>query len=387
MIDKIIPYGRQEITDDDISAVVDILKSDFLTQGPKIAEFESVFANYIGVKYAVALSNGTAALHLSVLGLKIEKGHRVLTTPITFAATANSVIYSEGEISFVDIDPASYLIDLNRIENELKKDIHSRIKGIIPVDFAGFPVNLEDLKEMAEKYGQWILEDACHAPGGYFIDSEGIKQNCGNGAYADAAIFSFHPVKHITTGEGGMITTNNKELYEYLKLIRTHGITKEPGLMQANPGSWYYEMIELGYNYRLTDIQSALGLSQLNRAKTNLEKRQKIADRYDKAFSGVPEITKPARPNNGLHAFHLYIIQVNNRKELFDYLRNKGIYVQVHYIPLHHMPFYKNKRGSNGKLPETEQFYQRCLSLPMYPSLTENDLDFVIESIQHFYNQ
>src|SRR6185437_14806737 len=270
---KPIPYGRQNITEEDIQAVAEVLRSDFLTQGPKIDEFEKKFAEYIGCKYAVAVANGTAALHLCTLALDVNASQKVITTPITFAASANCVRYCGGEVAFADIDPKSYLIDLNKVESLLKKNPNS-YKGIVPVDFMGLAVNLEELKQLTDKYGLWIIEDACHAPGGYFVDSKGTKQNCGNSNFADLAIFSFHPVKHIATGEGGMVTTNDKKLYEKLLLLRTHGITKNPALMHKNDGGWYYEMQELGYNYRLSDMQAALGISQLSRADEGLARRK-----------------------------------------------------------------------------------------------------------------
>jgi len=259
MINKPIPYGRQNITEEDIQAVVEVLRSDYLTQGPKITEFENAFASYIGSKYAVAVSNGTAALHLCAIAMETKPNDKVITTPITFAATANCVRYTGGQVVFADIDPDTYLLDIREVEKLLRNSKKGTYKGIIPVDFAGRPVNMEAFRALANEYGCWIIEDACHAPGGYFIDSKGLKQLCGNGDYADLAIFSFHPVKHITAGEGGMITTNNIKLYNKLLLLRTHGITKDPDFLIDNHGLWYYEMQELGFNYRLTDFQAALG--------------------------------------------------------------------------------------------------------------------------------
>ncbi|MBT5419790.1 MAG: aminotransferase class I/II-fold pyridoxal phosphate-dependent enzyme, partial [Candidatus Cloacimonetes bacterium] len=270
-----IPYGKQYITQSDIDAVVDTLKSDFLTQGPKVKEFENNFAEYVDAKYAVAVTNGTAALHLSTIALDVKKGDKVITTPITFAASANSVLYCGGEVDFVDISPDTYTIDLDKLEQKLENSSKFTYTGIIPVDFAGYPVDMERLREIADKHKLWILEDACHAPGGYFLDSKGQNQYCGNGVYSDLQIFSFHPVKHIATGEGGMITTNNKDLYEKLLMLRTHGITKEISKLEENHGGWYYEMQELGYNYRMSDINCALGVSQLCRAKKGIELRNK----------------------------------------------------------------------------------------------------------------
>ncbi len=382
-----IPYGKQTITAEDIKAVTDALTSQFITQGPKIDEFENDFAKYIGVKYAVAVSNGTAALHLAALALNVKPGSKVITTSITFAASANCVLYAGGEIFFVDIDPETFTIDIKKVRQLLDSHPKGTFSGIIPVDLAGYPVNTEEFRKLADEYNLWILEDACHAPGGYFIDSKGKKIKCGDGQYCDAAIFSFHPVKHIATGEGGMITTNSKEIYDRLIMLRTHGITKNPDLLIENHGSWYYEMQELGYNYRLTDIQAALGISQLKRADAGLIRRREIAEKYDRIFANNPNIITPKiiDGKNTSHAYHLYIVRVNNRIGLYDFLRNLQIYVQVHYIPVHIMPYYKNLGWKNGDLPIAENYYEHCMSLPIFPALTDEEQDFVIEKILEFY--
>jgi UDP-4-amino-4,6-dideoxy-N-acetyl-beta-L-altrosamine transaminase len=379
---KPIPYGRQHITDEDIDAVVKVLRSDFLTQGPAIEKFEKKFAEYIGCKYAVAVANGTAALHLSALALGVNEKSHVITTPITFAASANCVLYCGGKVAFADIDPEAALIDLDKVEDLLKKN-PGVYQGVIPVDLAGYPVDLERLKEICDKHNLWIIEDACHAPGGYFTDSKGVKQKCGNCAYSDLAIFSFHPVKHIATGEGGMITTNRKDLYDRLLLLRTHGITKDPARMKKNDGGWYMEMQELGYNYRLSDMQAALGSSQLLRADEGLEKRKAIAARYDEAFKNSPLETFRLKEGFG-HAFHLYIIKTKKRKELYDYLRTQQIFAQVHYIPVHTMPYYKSLGWKQGDMPLAEKYYEQCLSLPMYPTLTSEEQEYVIEKVLGF---
>jgi len=381
-----ISYGRQNITSDDIDSVIEVLKSDYLTQGPKIREFEEKFAEYVGAKYAVAVSNGTAALHISNLVAGTKKGSKVLTTPITFVATANSVLYCGGEVDFVDIDAENYLIDLDKLEEKLKSSPKGTYSGVIPVDLAGYPVNAERLRKIANNYGLWIIEDACHAPGGYFVDSNGVKQYCGNGIYSDLSIFSFHPVKHIACGEGGMVTTNNEELYKKLLNFRSHGIQQDKSLWVENHGLWYYEMQELGFNYRLTDIQSALGISQLTRAREGLIKRNSIALRYDKAFENISGIVIPKRSSNIYHAFHLYVILSDHRDELIRYLRENGIFAQVHYIPVHLQQFYKNKGWKKGDLPVAENYYDKALSLPMYPTLTEEEQQFVIEKIYQFFN-
>lgn len=389
-----IPYGRQNITEDDIKAVVEALKSDYLTQGPRINEFEEEFANYVNSKYAVAVSNGTAALHLCALALDVKPGDKVITTPITFAASANCVRYAGGEVVFSDIDPDTYLLDIDKVRKLLDSSPKGTYKGLIPVDFAGRAVNLEEFRELANEYGLWIIEDSCHAPGGHFIDSKNQKQLCGNGQFADLAIFSFHPVKHIASGEGGMITTNDKELYERLLKIRTHGIVKDisrytntigfAGGNEEYPG-WYMEMQELGYNYRLTDFQAALGSSQLKRADQGLEKRREIAEKYNKAFSNIDFVKGQSGVIEG-HAYHLYILEVENRLGLYDYLREHNIFAQIHYIPCHLMPYYRGLGYQEGDLPIAENYYRHCISLPMYPTLEEAEQDFVIAKIKEFYN-
>lgn len=394
-----IPYGRQNITEDDIQAVISALKGDYLTQGPTILEFEKAFAEYIGCKYAVAVANGTAALHLSVLALGIENGDKVITTPITFAASANCVKYCGGDVVFSDINPETYLLDVNAVEKLLESSPKGTYKGIIPVDFAGRAVDLEAFKKLADKHDLWLIEDACHAPGGYFIDSKGVQQNCGNGNYADLAIFSFHPVKHIATGEGGMITTNNKELYEKLLQLRTHGITRNVeefsnSLEFANgttnhneiyPG-WYMEMQTLGYNYRFTDFQSALGLSQLKKASAGIDRRREIASIYNDAFTNESFIKGQSGVIEG-HAYHLYVIEVDNRLDLYNHLRENKIFAQIHYIPCHLMPYYKQFGWKEGDLLNAETYYKACISLPMYPTLQNEEQEFVINTIKEFYKK
>ena len=379
-----IPYGKQHITQDDINAVVDVLKSDFLTQGPQIQIFERAFAEYIGCKYAVAVSNGTAALHLCTLALNVSKGDMVITTPLTFAASANCIKYAGGDVVFSDIDSETYLLDIDKVEELLKNDLNNNIKGIIPVDFAGRAIDMAKLKSIAEKYNCWIIEDACHAPGGYFFDSDNTKHLCGNCDNSELAIFSFHPVKHIASGEGGMITTNNEALYKRLLTLRTHGITKRPEELVENHGGWYYELQELGYNYRLSDMQAALGNSQLKRADEGLIRRREIAKMYFESFRDKPFVKGQSGVIEG-HAYHLYVIEVNNRDELYNYLHKKNIYAQIHYVPLHLMPYYKQFGWKKGDFPKVERYYENCISLPMYPSLTEEEQEYVITTILAFY--
>ena len=384
---KAIPYGHQHITDEDIQAVIETLKSDYLTQGPKIIEFEQAFARYVGAKYAVAVSNATAGLHLAATALQVRSGDKVIVTPITFAASANCIRYCNGMVVFCDIDPDTYLMDIKKLRRLLETNPPSTFKGIVPVDFAGYPHQMEEFRQLADEYGLWILEDACHAPGRYFIDSNGEKQFCGNGKFADVTVFSFHPVKHIATGEGGMVTTNDKELFDRLSLLRTHGITKNPACLHENHGGWYYEMQELGYNYRLTDFQAALGLSQLKRADEGLKRRQKIAVRYNEAFKRIADIQTPYASPDVFHAYHLYIIQVPDRLDLYNYLHENGIYAQVHYIPLHLMPYYREQGNKPGDLPVAEKYYSRCLSLPMFPTLTDEEQEYVIKKIEYYFNK
>ncbi|WP_114781519.1 UDP-4-amino-4,6-dideoxy-N-acetyl-beta-L-altrosamine transaminase [Botryobacter ruber] len=391
MTNKPIPYGKQHITQEDIEAVVQTLQSDFLTQGPAVAAFEEAFAAYVGAKYAVAVANGTAALHLCALALGVNESSRVITTPITFVASANCIRYCGGTVEFADVTPDTALLDLEKVRHLLESKPEGYYSGIIPVDFAGNPVNLEALRQLADAYGLWIIEDACHAPGGYFYDSKGNKQLCGNGNFADLAIFSFHPVKHIATGEGGMITTNDEKLYKKLLQLRTHGITRDPEQMEENHGGWYMEMQELGYNYRIPDMLCALGISQLKRAEAGLAKRKQVAAVYDAAFAGEAGIEILATDTAALatsgetgHAYHLYVIRVQDRKGLYDYLRQHHIFAQVHYIPAHTMPYYRHLGHRKGDYPEAELYYSQCLSLPMYPTLTEEEQAFVIEKVKEF---
>jgi len=375
-----IPYGRQSITQEDIDAVVKTLTADFLTQGPKVKEFEEKFAKYVGSKYAVAVNNATSGLHLSVLALGLKLGDRVITTPITFAASANCIRYGGGEVWFADIDPNTYLLDINSVKKLIESKPKGFFKGIIPVDFAGLPLDMEEFRVLADAHNLWIIEDACHAPGGFFEDSIGDKQKCGNAKYADIGVFSFHPVKHIACGEGGMITTNNKDLYNKLVLFRSHGITKNQ--MEQNHGGWYYEMVDLGYNYRLTDIQSAMGITQLKKNDEGVKKRNEIARKYKKAFEGT--IKYQSLPLKSYNAHHLFIIEVENRKGLYDFLREKNIFAQIHYIPVHTLPYYTKIGYKDANLENAENYYSKCISLPMYPTLSNLELDFVIKSVIEF---
>ena len=366
-----IPYGKQLIQDDDITSVVDTLKSDYLTTGPKVKEFEEALAKFSDVKYCVAVSNGTAALHLASLVL-LKKGDKVLTTPNSFLATSNSILYVDAKPIFVDIAKDGN-IDLDLCEAELKKD--PTIKAIYAVAFSGNMVNQDKLKYLKETYNIKILEDNAHAIGATY---NGIKSgSCTN---SDISIFSFHPVKHITTGEGGAITTNSKDIYEKLLSLRAHGMVKTPDMKP-----WEYEMRDLGFNYRITDIQCALGISQLNKLPQFIKRRFEIAQVYDKAFTNT--IIKPLYTFDGRSSYHLYVVQVDFSKldiskvDLFNKLREKNIGIQLHYIPINKQPYYKDLGYGAESTPNMDRYYEECFSLPMYPLLSEEEQKYVIESL------
>lgn len=373
---KPIPYGKQFIDEDDIKAVVEVLKSDFLTTGPKIKEFEDELCRYLGVKYCVAVSNGTAALHLASLVL-LNKDDKVLTTPNSFLATSNSILYVEAKPIFVDIKEDGN-IDLDLCEEELKKD--SSIKAIYVVHFSGNPVNQKKLKYLKETYKIKILEDCAHSLGASFGN---IKAgSCEN---SDCSILSFHPVKHITTGEGGAVTTNSKEIYEKLLELRAHGIKRFP---DATP--WYYEMHSLGFNYRITDMQAALGISQLKKLDSFVKRRKEIALRYDEAFFN--SIVKPLYSFNQNSSYHLFVVKVDFSKlniskvELFNKMREKSIGIQLHYIPINKQPFYKNLGYGNEDTPIMNRYYNECFSLPMYSSLSNEEQEYVIKTLFEILN-
>lgn len=371
-----IPYGRQWIDEDDISAVAKVLQSDWLTQGPDIEEFEREIAEYVGAKYAVAFSSGTSALHGAMFAAGIGPGDEIITSPITFVATSNSAIYLGARPRFVDIDLKTYCIDTAKIEEAITP--HTKV--IAPVDLAGYPVNIETIMEIARRHNVVVVEDSAHALG--------AKRNGKMvGTEADMSLFSFHPVKHITTGEGGAITTDNEEFYKKMKIFVTHGITKDPALLQRNDGPWYYEMQELGFNYRLTDFQCALGLSQLKKIESFLDRRNEIASMYDEAFKDVKGLVIPPKPEqySSRHAYHLYPILLTrtDRKEAYIKLREKGIFAQVHYIPVHLQPYYRNNYGfKKGDYPNAEYYYEHELSIPMYPKMSDEEVNYIIQSIK-----
>lgn len=372
-----IPYGRQCIEEDDIEAVVEVLCSDYVTTGPAVTEFEKIVAEYTGAKYAVAVSNGTAALHVACLAAGLKGGDEVITTPITFAASANCVLYCGAKPVFVDIEPDTYNIDSTKIEEK----ITPKTKAIIAVHFTGQPCKMDAIHEIAKKHNLLVIEDAAHALG---ADYKGKKI----GSISDMTTFSFHPVKHITTGEGGMITTNSKELYDKLVLFRSHGITRDERFLEKNEGGWYYEQLDLGYNYRITDIQCALGISQMKKLERFVERRQEIAKRYNEAFADIKGIQIPKQEAGCHNSWHLYVIQVleKDRKEVFDALRSKNIGVNVHYIPVYKHPYYQKNGYEKVCCRNAEQYYANAISIPMYPLLSKEEQEYVIETIKEVIN-
>ncbi len=376
-----LPYGRQWIDADDIEAVVEVLKGDYLTTGPFVLNFEQAVANYVGAKYAVSFANGTAALHGACFAAGITEGDEVITTPLTFAASANCILYQGGKPVFVDIDERTYNID----PEEIEKKITANTKAIIPVDFTGQPANLSKINAIAKKNNLVVIEDAAHALGAVYKGQR-------IGSISDMTMFSFHPVKHITSGEGGMITTNNKDYYEKLLQFRSHGITRDPSKLTNNHGPWYYEMQFLGFNYRLTDIQAALGKSQLNKIDRFIDVRKKYVAMYDQAFREIPQIITPFQHTNVESSWHLYIIQLDlamlscTRLEIFKVLQDHNIGVNVHYLPVHLLPYYNGLGYRQGDLPKAEALYERIITLPLFPAMTDADVKDVIKAVKETIN-
>ena len=375
-MNKSIPYGRQWIDDEDIQAVVNVLKGDFLTTGPKVSEFEERLAEYTGAKYAVAFSNGTAALHGACFAAGIGEGDEVITTPITFAASANCALYVGARPVFADICSDTYNIDPSEIVNK----VTSKTKAIIPVDFTGQPCDFDRIMEIAKKYNLIVIEDAAHSIGSTY---KGRKV----GSIADMTTFSFHPVKTITTGEGGAVTTNSQEFYEKLIFFRSHGITRdEDKLINRQEGAWFYEQQLLGYNYRLTDIQAALGISQLKKLDKFINIRREFAQQYSDAFKGEEGIIIPYQSSDGNSAWHIYVVQLDTekvsigRKEFFNILQERGIRANVHYIPVYYNPYYQKLGYKKGICPKAEALYERIITLPLFAKLEQNEIDYVIET-------
>ncbi len=381
---SMIPYAKQSISEQDIEAVNEVLRSDFITQGPVISQFEEAVAKYCGAKFAIAVSHGTAALHLACLALEVRVGDIVWTSPNSFVASANCAIYCNAEVDFIDIDPDTYNICIDSLTLKLQQaEKDNRIpKVIIPVHFSGQPCDMKALKSLSKKYGFLIIEDAAHALGAEYTD-----QKVGSCAYSELTIFSFHPAKMITSGEGGMIMTNNPQLADKIKRLSTHGITRETGLMtEESHGGWYYQQLDLGYNYRITDIQAALGLSQLRCLDEFISKRKKLAERYNHQLQSLP-LTMPWQNPEAQSSWHLYVIRLNlkqlkiDRKSVFEQLRQAGIGVHVHYIPIHTQPFYQERGFRQGDFPESESYYQEALTLPLFTDLTEEQVDFISHKI------
>ncbi|PEN46328.1 UDP-4-amino-4,6-dideoxy-N-acetyl-beta-L-altrosamine transaminase [Bacillus toyonensis] len=376
-----LPYGQQQIDEYDIQSVVDVLKGDFLTTGPMVQKFERAIAKYAGAKYAVSFSNGTAALHAACYAAGITEGDEVITTPMTFVASANCILYQGGKPVFADIDNETYNISPKSIEEK----ITNKTKAIIPVHFTGQPVELNAIQKIAKENNLIIIEDAAHALGATY-------KNKKIGSIGDMTMFSFHPVKHITTGEGGVITTNNPLFYEKLIQFRTHGIERNPQKLLENHGPWYYEMQFLGYNYRLTDIQAALGLSQLSKLDSFIKTRKKYVDIYNKEFSYLSEITIPKQLPQTDSSWHLYIIRLNtkllkcNRKEIYEALQRENIGVNVHYIPVHLQPFYQKLGYGKGICPQAENIYGEIITLPLFPKMTEADVWDVIQAVRKVFS-
>ena len=372
-----LPYGRQWIDEEDIDRVVNILRGDYLTTGPEIERFEREIADYVGAKYSVAFANGTAALHAACFAADIKKGDEVITTPLTFAASGNCILYQGGKPVFADINLQTYNIDPQIIEALITE----KTKAIIPVDFTGLPIDIDAINKIAENNNLIVIEDAAHALGSVY---KGKKV----GSLSDMTMFSFHPVKHITTGEGGIITTNKEDYYHKLKQFRSHGITKEADKLINNHGSWYYEMQILGYNYRITDIQAALGRSQFKKIESFLKIRKDYVQNYNHAFKDMEEVVTPVESSDVSSSWHLYIIRLNldkltvGRREVFEALLKENIGVNVHYIPVYHHPYYRQLGYKKGICPNAEKFYEEAITLPLFPSMSEKDVKNVIDAVK-----
>ncbi len=375
--DTYLSYGKQTVDESDIQAVVDVLKGDYLTTGPFVKEFENKVASYVGAKYAVAVSNGTAALHMACFAAGIKDGDEVIVSPMTFAASANAVLYCGGTPVFADIDPMTYNIDPNGIEAK----IMNKIKAIIPVDFSGQSVDMDRIKEIADKHNLIIIEDAAHALGSEY---KGTKV----GSKADMVEFSFHPVKLITTGEGGIVTTNSEKLYKKMMIFRSHGITREKEILNENHGPWYYEQQYLGYNYRLTDFQSALGTSQMNKIEDFISRRREIVKLYNDSFKDLKEIVTPFEAEYSNSGWHIYVIKIKpelltvTRKEIFEALQAENIGVNVHYLPVYLHPYYRNLGYEKGLCPNAEELYKNMITLPLFPSMSDKDVNDVVTAVK-----
>jgi len=379
-----IPYGRQDITETDVDAVIEVLRSDFLTQGPMVPRFEGSVADHVGAKHAIAVNSATSALHIACLALGLGEGDRLWTSPITFVASSNCALYCGASVDFVDIDPRTYNLDIDALASKLATaESEGRLpKILVPVHLCGQSCDMARMAELAQRYGFKIIEDASHAIGGKYED-----RFVGDCRYSDITVFSFHPVKIVTTAEGGMALTNDDELAERMALLRSHGITRDPRRMQGeSDGAWYYQQVDLGFNYRMTELQAALGVSQMARLDSYVTRRHEIAQRYDDLLSELPVIT-PWRDSKVYSAFHLYVICVpqlsegRSRRSVFDALRADGIGVNVHYIPVHTQPYYRAMGFGHGDFPNAERYYAQAISLPLFPTMTEAQQTEVVAAL------
>ncbi|MFA7347172.1 MAG: UDP-4-amino-4,6-dideoxy-N-acetyl-beta-L-altrosamine transaminase [Desulfurivibrionaceae bacterium] len=404
MNERFLPYSRQEITEEDIAEVARVLRGDWLTTGPEVGRFEEALASYCGARYAVVCANGTAALHLAMMALDVQPGDGVVTSPITFLATANAARFVGADVHFADVNPLTINLDPHEVERVLARD-NGRIKVVLPVHFGGHPARMEEFAALAAKHGVSIVEDACHALGAEYRDNSGEMVRVGSCRHSAMTVFSFHPVKGITTGEGGAVTTNDRALYERMLLFRGHGMVRNEAsgfsfqnadMAHDDSGNvvpWYYEMQALGYNYRITDFQCALGRSQLAKVDHFLAAKARLAECYRAGLAESPRLSALVKPLGGAdsvrHAWHLFVVQVDfdgagvSRPELVRRLHAKGVGTQVHYIPLHLQPYYRQHAGlKRGDLPVAEAYYERCLSLPLFPSMTEPEVDRVVAALQ-----
>jgi len=377
-----LPYGKQSITADDIKKVTDVLKSDFLTQGPVLPEFEKQVSQYCQSDYAVAVNSATSALHIACLSIGLSQNDWFWTSPISFVASVNCATYCGAKIDFVDIDPLTYNMSVSKLREKLEKarENGKLPKIVMPVHLCGQSCNMKEIHKLSKEFGFKIIEDASHAIGGKYLNAP-----IGNCRYSDITVFSFHPVKIITTGEGGMALTNNEELAAKMSLFRSHGITRDPKMMTHEPdGSWFYQQIDIGFNYRMTDIQAALGLGQLERIEENIERRHEIANNYDSELVNLPIIT-PYQAEFGYSSYHLYVIRLKDkqkRNSIFEKLRNKGIGVNIHYIPIYRHPFYSSSFTDYSVFPESECYYSQAITLPIFPTMTEESQEKVISLLK-----
>lgn len=385
-----IPYGKQDISQQDIDSVVDVLKSDFLTQGPQVPAFEKTLTEHTGAQYALAVNSATSALHIACLALGLGEGDWLWTTPITFVASANCGLYCGAKVDFVDIDPDTYNMCPKRLEEKLiKAKSEGRLpKVVVPVHLCGQPCDMAAIGKLAKEYGFKLIEDASHAIGGRYQD-----QPIGNCEYSDITVFSFHPVKIVTTAEGGAALTNSKELADKMALLRSHGITRDPEMMtEASHGGWYYQQVDLGFNYRMTELQAALGVSQMQRLDEFVAARHALSKRYNQLLSGLP-LVLPYQLKNTYSGLHLFVIRLKlneislTHKQVFDALRENGIGVNLHYIPVHTQPYYQAIGYSEGNFPESESYYQEAISLPMFHGMTEDQQDTVVRVIAYVLNK